>query len=102
MTELSTCFLIQRHVDVSLENTIHSLNNSAGINGTLLHGGLLDRCKLKTINKYYAVGMLLKLSKQKDYITPFLKAFQNEITSQPYRLCFCENDTVYTSLVPRL
>ena len=88
VTELSSCFLIRSYEEVSLENTTHSQNNSAGISGTLLHGGLLDRCMLITINKPMFVP--------KDYITPFLKVFQNEITSQPYRLCFCENDTFFT------
>ena len=97
LTGLTSCFLMQSYEDVSLENTIHSLNNSAGINGTFLHGGLLDRCKLITINKRYQhVGWFRPIFRQIDYITPFLKAFQNEITSQPYRLCFCENNTVYT------
>ena len=83
--ELSTlpyCFIDSRYGYSDLENSIHSQNNSAGINGKLLYGGLLDRCQPITNN-------------QKDYNMTFLNTFQKEIQSHPYRLCFCESVTVF-------
>ena len=83
LSKLPHCFIDSRFNGYSyLEKVIHSQNNSAGINGKLLYGGLLDRCQPIENN-------------QKDYNMTFLKTFRNEIQSQPYRLCFCDNVTVY-------
>ena len=81
--KLPYCFLVSTYGYSRLENIIHSQNNSAGINGKLLYGGLLDRCQPIT-------------DSEEDYnITiPLLNTFRSEIQSQPYRLCFCENATV--------
>ena len=82
LSKLPYCFIGSRYHGYSyLEIVIHSQNNSAGINGKLLYGGLLDRCQV--IENY-----------QKYYNMTFLK-FRNEIQSQPYRLCFCDKDVVY-------
>ena len=79
---LPYCFIGSSSGYSYLENVIHSQNNSAGINGKLLYGGLLDRCQPIENN-------------QKDYNMTFLKTFRNEIQSQPYQLCFCDNVAVY-------
>ena len=82
LSKLPYCFIASTSGYSDLENIIHSQNNSAGISGKLLFGGLLDRCQPITNN-------------QGDYNMTFLKTFQNEIQSQPYRLCFCENNSVF-------
>ena len=88
LSKLPYCFLVSRYYGYShLESVIHSQNNSADINGKLLYGGLLDRCQ-----------PMIKGDYQEDYNTtsiPLLKKFRNEVQSQPYRLCFCENVTVF-------
>ena len=76
---LPYCFIRSTYGYSDLENVIHSQNNSAGINGKLLHGGLLDRCR----------------NNQDTFIKSFIDTFWNEIQSQPYRLCLCENATVF-------
>ena len=56
-----------------------SQNNSAGRNGSLIHGGLLDRCQVETISSLINIP---------EYFFKIQKAYR-EITSQPYQLCFC-------------
>ena len=71
---------------------VNSCNDSSGIDGSFMYGGLLDRCQIGT--KHW-------LSGQDGAVVPFeivLKDFQFQpfssvrtITSQPYQLCFCNN-----------
>ena len=85
LSELPYCFI---RFTYPIKNTIKynstlifSQNNSAGRDGSLIYGGLLDRCQIEIINS------LINIPK---YFFKFQKAYR-EITSQPYRLCFCKN-----------
>ena len=60
-------------------NLIYSKNNSAGISGEILHGGLLDRCQFKN-----------NVFERLDFLFYSQKAYR-AITSEPYMLCFCTN-----------
>ena len=78
---------------------IYMTNNTAGKNGDVLYGGLLDRCQVNLGNDfhytppYYWLLTLLKLP------FPFVNELNSTImTSQPYQLCFCENELDYNCL----
>ena len=61
---------------------ILSQNNSANIDGNLIHGGLLDRCQLEQTGT--TTNIIIP-----DYLFKNQNAYP-EVTSQPYHLCFCE------------
>ena len=56
---------------------ILSYNNSAGLAGSFLYGGLLDRCRyvISDTSTYIDLSAIAKI--------------EGEVTSKPYRLCFC-------------
>ena len=78
---------------ISIAITSH--NDSAGIEGNFLYGGLLNRCRLQLgieltpgaeifINGYYVNGGLISITS--------LANEKREITSEAYDLCFCSNN----------
>ena len=75
---LTPCFIRFNYIirNSNYLSPIFSLNNSADVSGSFLHGGLLDRCQLQL----------------EQTTVHLLKCFQanGEITSEPYQLCFCE------------
>jgi predicted outer membrane repeat protein len=75
ISELPYCF-----VKVSWSYIILR-NNSAGRKGSIVYGGLLDRCRILDTEPYYRRYHLL--------------GSHGEITSQPYQLCFCTSNEVY-------
>ena len=86
LSELPYCFL---RFTYPIKNTIKynstlifSHNNSAGRDGSLIHGGLLDRCQIETSSSLINIP---------EYFFKIQKAYR-EITSQPYRLCFCRKN----------
>ena len=68
----------------SIEINFHS--DSAGIDGTFLYGGLLDRCR---VSSDWTSG-----AEAFTEIIAYESSANNvkEITSKPYDLCFCNND----------
>ena len=83
LSELPYCFIrftyrIKNQIKYNSTRTlIFSQNNSAGRDGSFIHGGLLDRCQIKSISLFNIPEFF------------FQKAYR-EITSQPYQLCFCK------------
>jgi predicted outer membrane repeat protein len=66
---------------------IYSYHNSAGIDGSFLYGGLLDRCQ-NTVNKIMRIEMVSDIFK----IVQTRTATQTQaITSRPYGLCVCDD-----------
>ena len=76
---LPYCFIIFLNYGWHYTKPI-SQNNSAGISGSFLHGGLLDRCQSE--NTYIDDTFILKQYFQ-------VQEINHEITSEPYQLCFC-------------
>ena len=74
-SELSLPYCFMRFINYRWFYTklTFSQNNSAGISGSVLHGGLLDRCQNN--------NNLLLLH--------YLFLINSEISSDPYQLCFC-------------
>ena len=86
LSELPYCFIRFTYPIKNLvkynSTSIISQNNSAGRDGSLIYGGLLDRCQIKTISGLINIPeYFFKI--QKD---------SRDITSQPYRLCFCKKN----------
>ena len=86
LSELPYCFIrftypINNRIKYN-STLIFSQNNSAGRDGSLIYGGLLDRCQIKTISGLINI---------QEYFFKIQKD-SREITSQPYRLCFCKKN----------
>ena len=86
LSELPYCFLrftypINNQIKYN-STLIFSQNNSAGRDGSLIYGGLLDRCQVETIGSPINIP---------EYFFKIQKAHR-EITSQPYQLCFCKKN----------
>ena len=67
------------------------LNNTAKIGGSVLHGGMLDKCTLNPPNEQSALDIFKELSVFGTANTSPV------ISSEPYILCFCENDVAACS-----
>ena len=72
---------------------IHSYYNTAGVDGSFMYGGILDRCQLKSVNvdgaiKYSTDYNLLEF---KTNFTLHPNNSINIVSSDPYQLCYCEN-----------
>jgi len=47
--EIPYCFIEIPQLHGFIDSSMHSINDSAGIDGSYLYGGLLDRCQMKTL-----------------------------------------------------
>ena len=93
--ELPHCFMLFNKTEESIflqrKTTIVSNYDSAGVSGSFLYGGLLDRCLLdhldqqaiKTSYRFLKVVQILR-------INPRMQQDNEVITSKPYHLCFCD------------
>ena len=89
--QLPYCFLLAEpyHYEVLSSIQIISYNNSANIDGNLLYGGLLSKCRAQS--ESWETG----LQTFNDIITIASTAAneRREIASKPYDLCLCTNTT---------
>ena len=68
-------------------------NNSASKSGGNLYGGLLDRCTYAKTNKTDQRVVQVKSAKDRFMeITNITESDNKSISSQPVRVCYCEND----------
>ena len=94
-TILPLCFIVLNEVFNHYNNIFSSYNNSAGLGGTILHGGLLDRCQMSLADVqilYYSKlstyeFLLELLNIQDDVVT-------SSVRSKPYELCFCNSSSL--------
>jgi hypothetical protein len=73
-----------------LSKSPQSLNDSAGIAGSFLYGGLLDRCR---VNLQWTSGADAFIDDNLIVVTGPSDKNVKEITSEPYDLFFCNNNT---------
>ena len=102
LTDLPYCFIQMssltsvRSLWSSILIKMNSYNDSAGINGSFLFGGLLDRCQLQIRNTSDDLQKsIIPYRVMKERIIKIQENGTNGITSLPYQLCFCENDQEY-------
>ena len=105
VSELPTCFLDLESLNSSSKNsyTILSDMNSAGYNGHFLFGGLIDKCRIVSIDQVSETEIfdwdVLYEILLEDNILDIRSNNTNGsggiITSEPYTLCFCSNKTDY-------
>ena len=96
---LPYCFLkfdIGGLYNVIIQLNIYSYNNTAGKDGTLIYGGLLDRCRyyMKSESEEYLSYLAIEHLFQ-ETIHKFPKGddtMTKAVASQPYQLCFCDSD----------
>ena len=96
----SNCFLQFATRSYNILLNIYSWKDTAGKDGSFLYGGLLDRCEYrqKSIVKSYTSKF-----KVKDLFRKIIKIHLKDddttrikgVTSQPYKLCFCNSDHTY-------
>ena len=94
MERFPSCFIeliIGTELTSNTSMAIHSYYNTAGVDGSLLYGGSLDRCLLKSTVHSYSTGYNALESKIINFIQPSNNGI-NVISSYPYQLCYCEND----------
>ena len=93
--KLPLCFiqLIGTNLAGNTSMAIHSYYNTAGVDGSFMHGGSLDRCQLKSTNVNGAINYTdYNLLKSKiNFIQPPNNSV-NVISSYPYQLCYCTID----------
>ena len=97
-TFLPHCFIRLQTHDIMFRFFIgiSTTNNTAGKKGEILYGGLLDRCVMKLDNTLYR-----DYKPAYDWLLTLLEPFELNstiVTSQPYQLCFCENELDYNCL----
>ena len=70
---------------------IHSYYNTAGLDGSFMYGGSLDRCQLKSVNVDGAIKYSTdyKLLEAITNVTLNPKNSNNVVSSYPYQLCYC-------------
>ncbi len=75
---------------------IYSFNDTAGLSGHFLYGGLLDKCRVYDYkgNVIWASLLYYELLKKKILQVENSK-IDHLISSEPFTLCFCENDQMY-------
>ena len=82
---------------INLANIVFTSNLAS--DGSLLYGGLLDRC---AVDRFAEVQQILKYTP--DPLAYFSDISVNttftQISSDPTRICFCENETVNCALPP--
>ena len=95
--KLPLCFiqLIGTNLAGSTSIAIYSYYNTAGVDGSFVYGGSLDRCQLKSTNvdgevKHSTDYNLLE--SKINFIQPPNNNSINVISSYPYQLCYCKND----------
>ena len=71
--------------------TIHSYYNMAGVDGSFMYGGNLDRCQLKSVNVDGAIQYSTdyNLLESKTNVTLYPNNSINVVSSDPYQLCYC-------------
>ena len=95
---LPLCFiqLIGTNLTGDISIAIHSYYNTAGKDGSFMHGGSLDRCQLKSTSVNgtidYSTDYDLQLLESKINLIQPPNEDINVISSYPYHLCHCGND----------
>ena len=101
ITDLPYCFIgFKKEINMILiDASVFSNSNTAGTDGSFLYGGLLDRCQL-LIDKFDKKSSIIAYPLVKKFFTFHRKSDNpqsgvREIASQPYQLCFCEDERSY-------
>ena len=77
---------------------IHSYNDSAGIDGQFIYGGLMDKCRVYDTHQRVAMADILYhllLNSSTLHIESNNLKGNNVISSEAFTLCFCESDQEY-------
>ena len=80
---------------------IYSYNDSAGIDGQFIYGGLMDKCHVIDTNESvveYDLLYNIVMNYRILHIEPNGTNGTNTISSEAYTLCFCDNDLQYDCL----
>ena len=94
IANLPFCFIhlggsIWTGTELSINIEINSYRDIAGLNGSFLYGGLLDRCQLQIRTLSFQTNFL-----SYNYLDRVLNLHEanntNAMSSSPYQLCFCE------------
>lgn len=73
--------------------SIHSYDNTAGVDGTFLYGGLLHKCRLMTVRLYQLTSYDYFVTEQIIHIdTPTATTKGKDVTSDAYELCLCHGN----------
>ena len=109
LISLPDCFLELENFKFSQSSKstlyeIHSYNDSAGIDGQFIYGGLMDKCHvIDTHENIVQYDLLYNIVM--DYhilhIEPNGTNGTNTISSEAFTLCFCRNDLEYNCLENR-
>ena len=101
-SDLPSCFIEMKSLTlykpdrILTSSEITSYNDSAGINGDFLFGGLSDRCQLilhSTINNAQDSILPIWFFQEKLISLQAGENKTNTLTSLPYQLCLCSNHT---------
>ena len=106
---LPDCFLELENFKFNSSNEstlyeIHSYNDSAGIDGQFIYGGLMDKCHvIDTQEKTVQYDLLYNIIMDHHilHIEPNGTKGTNAISSEAFTLCFCDNDLEYDCLGSR-
>ena len=97
--KLPLCFIQLNGTELTGNTSIaiHSYHNTAGKDGSFMHGGGLDRCQLKStsVNGTIEYSTDYNLLKSKTNFILTTNNSNNVVSSYPYHLCYCRNDTFF-------
>ena len=100
ITDLPYCFVGFKKINMirhrySIDAWVFSNSNTAGTDGSFLYGGLLDRCQL-LIDDFAKKSSIIAYPLLRTVFTiDNPQSGVREIASQPYQLCFCEDEHSY-------
>ena len=94
---LPDCFLVLENFKFNYERNIslyqiRSNHDSAHISGHFIYGGLMDKCRVFDTNNSSIMSDLLYNVVMKYSILHIETNETNAISSEAYKLCFCENN----------
>ena len=89
----SECFFHMLRKEQSLDLPLVFVNNTAGVRGSVLYGGLLDKCTF-TSHRYTSALELFDMSTSQEN-----DKMDHSISSDPTQLCFCNMSKVNCSVL---
>ena len=106
LISLPDCFLQLENFKFSQssKSEIHSCNDSAGIDGQFIYGGLMDKCRVIDTHEniiQYDLLYNIVMNYHILHIEPNSTNGTNTISSDAYTLCFCDDDLEYDCLRSR-
>ena len=93
-----SCFIVLKKNNLFHREILIGHSDSADLGGSILYGGLLDRCQ---INLSYLTGIISSYNNTFKLMLKLLNVEIKDVKSKPYELCFCNNSSLNCNSVTK-